>query len=257
MQNPTEKHLLSQIWESIASQNKTQPLSQPSIEKVLGEMFSIGDFYYYVINLADSSISHHHKNILKIHNLADYPTHLSQIIELIHPEDIPFVLKAEQSVVEKITEIGAHHQLNLRPSYCFRMKTKKGKYELFHHQAIHTYADEDHKLFQSINIHTNIHHITQQNPYTVLITGISPRTDFHQFTITMAEENTFGRIPDLTKREIEILILIAKGYSGPEISKQLILSEHTIKSHRKNILRKTNSRNSKELIKKAFEWGII
>lgn len=73
----------------------------------------------------------------------------------------------------------------------------------------------------------------------------------------MAEENTVGRIPDLTKREIEILILIAKGYSGPEISKQLILSEHTIKSHRKNILRKTNSRNSKELIKKAFEWGII
>ena len=256
MQNKEENHLLSQIWENIASQDKTQTLSQPSIEKILGEMFSIGNFYYYVINLTDSSISHHHKNMLKIHGLHGYPTHLSEIIDLIHPDDIAFVLKAEQTVVEKINQIGIHHQLYLKPSYCFRMKTKKGKYELFHHQAIHTLTDDNNKLFQSINIHTNIHHITPQNPYTVLITGISPRKDFVQFTVS-TDDNNKTNVPHLTKRELEILILIAKGYSGPEISKQLILSEHTIKSHRKNILRKTDSRNSKELIKKAFEWGII
>ncbi|MEG2335536.1 LuxR C-terminal-related transcriptional regulator [Chryseobacterium sp.] len=54
-----------------------------------------------------------------------------------------------------------------------------------------------------------------------------------------------------------MLILIVKGYSGKEISNLLILSEHTIRSHRKNILKKTNSRNSKELIRKAFEWGLV
>jgi len=35
------------------------------------------------------------------------------------------------------------------------------------------------------------------------------------------------------------------------------LSEHTVRTHRKNILRKTDSRNSKELVKKAFERGLI
>uniref|UniRef100_A0AAU6WPD4 LuxR C-terminal-related transcriptional regulator n=1 Tax=Chryseobacterium endophyticum TaxID=1854762 RepID=A0AAU6WPD4_9FLAO len=53
------------------------------------------------------------------------------------------------------------------------------------------------------------------------------------------------------------MALIAKGYSGSEISKMLILSEHTIRTHRKNILAKTKCRNSKELLTKAFECGLI
>lgn len=257
MENPEDKHLLSQIWENFAGEDKSKALTKPFIEKIIGEIFSIGNFYYYVVNLADSTISHHHKNILKIHGFSEYPIQLREILELIHPDDIPFVLKAEQAVVEKIKQIGIEHQLFLKPSYCFRMKTKKGKYELFHHQAIHTVMDEDNRLFQSINIHTNIQHITPQNPYTVLITGITPRKDFHQFTVQPTDEKKKSDHPNLTKREIEILILIVKGYSGKEISNLLILSEHTIRSHRKNILKKTNSRNSKELIRKAFEWGLV
>lgn len=257
MGNPEDKHLLSQIWGNFAGEDRSRALTTPSIEKIIGEMFSIGNFYYYVINLADSSISHHHKNILKIHGLSEYPSQLSEIFNLIHPDDIPFVVKAENIVVEKIKQIGVEHQLLLKPSYCFRMKTKKGKYELFHHQAIHTLMDENNRLFQSINIHTNIQHITPQNPYTVLLTGISPRKDFHQFTVQLTDDRKSSDSPNLTKREIEILILIAKGYSGKEISDMLILSEHTIRSHRKNILKKTDSRNSKELIRKAFEWGLV
>jgi len=257
MGNPDDKHLLSQIWEKFAADDRSQPLKKPLIEKLIGEMFSLGNFYYYVINLTDSSISYHHKNILSTHGLIDYPTHLSEILSLIHPDDISFVIQAEEMVVEKIKQIGIEHQLYLKPSYCFRMKTKKGKYELFHHQAIHTFMDKDNRLFQSINIHTNIQHITVQNPYTVLITGISPRRDFLQFTVQPAHDKKSSADPNLTKREIEILILIAKGNSAKEISEMLILSEHTIRSHRKNILKKTESRNSRELIRKAFEWGII
>ncbi|KQT16419.1 LuxR family transcriptional regulator [Chryseobacterium sp. Leaf404] len=257
MENPEDKHLLSEIWERFAVPNQTKAPEKPFIEKIIGEMFSIGNFYYYVINFADSTISHHHKNILKIHGLSELPLHLSEILSLIHPDDISFVLKAENIVVDKIKQIGVEHQLLLKPSYCFRMKTKKGKYELFHHQAIHTLMDESNRLYQAINIHTNIQHITPQNPYTVLITGISPRKDFHQFTVQPVEDKDALNIPKLTSRETEILVLIAKGYSGAEISKMLILSEHTIRTHRKNILRKTESRNCKELIKKAFEWGMI
>jgi DNA-binding CsgD family transcriptional regulator len=136
------------------------------------------------------------------------------------------------------------------------MKTANGNYELFHHQAIPTLEDENGQLVQSINIHTNINHITQENPYTVLISGISPRNDFQQIKLkNFSTHDQF--LENLTKRETEILSLIAKGYSAPEIAEMLIVSEHTVRTHRKNILRKTNSRNSKELLKKAFESGLI
>ena len=259
MDNFEKKHPLVEVWNSYsATRKRSMQISNiPPIERIIGEMFAIGEFYYYVLNLTNSTISHHHPDILKIHGLEEYPHNLKEVIDLLHPEDIAFVTKAEQTVVEVLKEIGKEHQLFLKPSYCFRMKTASGNYELFHHQAILTWEDENKNLVQSINIHTNINHITKQNPHTVLITGIGHRNDFRQIKIENSSSLTSTQEIHLTKRETEILSYIAKGYSGPEISKILILSEHTVRTHRKNILAKTNSRNSKELLKKAFEWGLI
>ncbi|MDC8105352.1 response regulator transcription factor [Chryseobacterium sp. PTM-20240506] len=259
MKDAEKKHPLIEVWERYPAtrKEKKEILKTPPIERIIGEMFAIGEFYYYVLNLTNSTLSHHHENILKLHGLKKNPENLKEVIDLTHPEDIPFVIKAEQAVVSKMIEIGPEHHLYLKSSYCFRMKTAKGNYELFHHQAIPTLEDENGNLVQSINIHTNINHITKQNPYTVLISGIGPRADFHQMTIDNPSSSTHQTLENLTKREVEILSLIAKGYSGTEISEMLILSQHTVRSHRKNILTKTNSRNGKELLKKAFEWGII
>jgi DNA-binding CsgD family transcriptional regulator len=83
------------------------------------------------------------------------------------------------------------------------------------------------------------------------------RNDFTQIKIENLSTSKKSPEINLTKRETEILSYIAKGYSGSEISKMLILSEHTVRTHRKNILAKTKSRNSKELLIKALEWGLI
>lgn len=259
MKKTEEKHPLVDIWNAYPGIRKSDVkiLEKPPIERIISEMFAIGKYYYYVLNLTNSTLTNHHENVLQLHGLKHYPLHLKQIIDLIHPEDLPFVVKAEQMVIEKIMEIGKEFQLYLKPSYCFRMKTAKGNYELFHHQSIHTLEDENNCLIQSINIHTNIQHITQENSYTVLITGISPRKDFHQIKIDHNLLSTQILENDLTKRENEVLSFIAKGYSGKEISNILMLSEHTIRTHRRNILHKTNCRNSKELVKKAFEWGVV
>jgi DNA-binding NarL/FixJ family response regulator len=50
--------------------------------------------------------------------------------------------------------------------------------------------------------------------------------------------------PDsLTQREVEILGLIARGMTNPEIAAQLYLSNHTIKTHISRIFAKTGSRD--------------
>lgn len=259
MGNSEKKHPLLEVWNTYPSTRKEnkKALNKPSIERIIGEMFAIGEFYYYALNLTNSTVFHHHENMLKMHDLKEYPKDLKDIIDLTHPDDIEFVIKAEQAAITKMLEIGIEHQLYVKSSYCFRMKTAKGNYELFHHQAIPTLEDDEGKLIQSVNIHTNINHITRQNPYTVLISGMGPRNDFHQIKIEDPSPSAQHPMGSLTKREVEVLSLIAKGYSGTEISEILILSQHTVRTHRKNILTKTNSRNGKELLKKAFEWGIF
>lgn len=60
--------------------------------------------------------------------------------------------------------------------------------------------------------------------------------------------NTIQRQHNLSIREIEVLGLIMQGFTNHEIASKLFVSYETVKSHRKNILTKTGSRNTAALI---------
>jgi two-component system, NarL family, response regulator NreC len=64
-------------------------------------------------------------------------------------------------------------------------------------------------------------------------------------------------LPQLTKRELEVLKLFTEGYNNSEIAEKLFLSVRTIESHKNHILQKTNMKNSVELIKFAIKNKII
>jgi len=49
--------------------------------------------------------------------LATQPTTIREIIDQIHPDDLDFVLKAEEATLVKMKEIGFEHQLFLKTSY--------------------------------------------------------------------------------------------------------------------------------------------
>lgn len=58
--------------------------------------------------------------------------------------------------------------------------------------------------------------------------------------------------PVLTKRELEVLDLLVKGLCAKEIADCLFISETTVITHKKNLKKKYNVRNTVELISKAF-----
>jgi two-component system response regulator NreC len=61
----------------------------------------------------------------------------------------------------------------------------------------------------------------------------------------------------LTKREREILQLIAEGFTNKEIAKKLVLSPSTVHSHRTNLLHKLNLNSRHELVQYAREHGLM
>ena len=63
--------------------------------------------------------------------------------------------------------------------------------------------------------------------------------------------------PVITRRESEILRLIADGFTNQEIADKLFISSSTVDSHRKNLLVKFNSKNTAALVKTAISKGII
>jgi DNA-binding NarL/FixJ family response regulator len=62
---------------------------------------------------------------------------------------------------------------------------------------------------------------------------------------------------DLSKREIEILLLIAEGFTNNEIAEKLFTSRRTVEGHRQNLLEKTGARNTATLIRFAVRNGLI
>ncbi len=69
-----------------------------------------------------------------------------------------------------------------------------------------------------------------------------------------------GRPPaphPLTDRELEVLRLVAKGYSNPQIAEQLVVTEATVRSHVSNILSKLHLANRVLLTLYALQQGII
>ncbi len=62
---------------------------------------------------------------------------------------------------------------------------------------------------------------------------------------------------DLTKREMEVLKLIAKGLNNREIAEQLVISEHTVKGHVSNIFSKLHLADRTQAAVYAWQKGVV
>lgn len=63
--------------------------------------------------------------------------------------------------------------------------------------------------------------------------------------------------PELTRREMEVLRLVAEGQSNKEIAFNLDISDHTVKFHVNSILTKLNARSRTEAVTHAARLGLL
>jgi DNA-binding NarL/FixJ family response regulator len=71
------------------------------------------------------------------------------------------------------------------------------------------------------------------------------------------QRSSNAELPVLSRREKEILALIAEGYTNPQIAEKLFVSPFTVDSHRKNLLAKLAVKNTATLIRFAVEHHLI
>lgn len=62
---------------------------------------------------------------------------------------------------------------------------------------------------------------------------------------------------NLTERELQIIQLIAEGYTNSQIAAVLYLSNHTVNTHRKNIMRKLNVNNTAGIVMYAVKTELV
>lgn len=61
----------------------------------------------------------------------------------------------------------------------------------------------------------------------------------------------------LSSRELEVISLIAEGYTNSQIAEKLFLSSHTVTTHRKNIMQKIGVKNTAAIVMYAVKTGLV
>jgi len=74
--------------------------------------------------------------------------------------------------------------------------------------------------------------------------------------VTM-RENKDAEIPVITRREKEVLKLIAEGLTNKEMAEKLFISTTTVDTHRNSLLSKFNVKNTANLIRQAGQYNLL
>lgn len=252
--------LLHDVWDNSASiiTKKEVPLSRQQFDELIASLFCPGPFYYYIVDFYDRQIKYMHPNVKPVLGLDPETATFNDIIGCLHPDDMEFVAKAEQTVLNLIYgDLGRNHVTDYKMGYCFRFKTADGSYQLFQHQAVILTTDERGGFSKSLNIHTNINHLTTINTHKASMINLKGGTSYLNIDVYNPSLTSPTTEYPFTSREREIIKLMAEGFATPDISKKLAISEHTVRTHRRNILSKTDSPNTASLIGKCIQNGLI
>lgn len=72
-----------------------------------------------------------------------------------------------------------------------------------------------------------------------------------------ARDNTTLQTSGITRRQYDVLLLLAKGYSNKQIASSLFLTEHTIKTHVSALFNALRARNRTECVQNAQRLNIL
>lgn len=251
--------ILHDVWDDaydrISGKNEEHELNE--FNGLLTSIFSPGAHYYYVVDFFDRTIQQVSPSITALLGLNPLTVTFNDIINSIHPDDLAFVSLAEEMAIDHFyTVLGKEKVLNYKVCYNFRSKIADGTYQLFHHQAIVLTVDEEGRFGKSLNIHTNIHHITTVNNYKVHFIGIADHTDIIQLELNNGKKS-INLSSCFSNRETEVINLMSLGFTSSEIAEKLFISAYTVKNHRRNIMKKSGCKSSSELIAKCINEGLL
>lgn len=98
---------------------------------------------------------------------------------------------------------------------------------------------------------------TQEELMEAIHTVMKGKTFLSEEASQSLRKNTDADRPVITRREKEILELIAEGLTNNEIAQKIFISSSTVDTHRKNLLAKLNARNTAALVKIALHYELI
>ncbi len=244
----------------------TNPLEEPVnileiFEPILHyfEMFAAGRFFWFVIDFivwkhVGGGGDIEKMTPLKLKDFID--GNPQKLHDVTHPHDLPEVLAFSNFWVKFYLGLPPERRPHVKMSLYFRIMNAEQNYYWVMVQYPHCILDKNDKYVYGLVVATDISHIKKDGKPMMSI--LDTYEDNHQrFFCTDEKITAHKSLHPLTLREIEILHYLARGYSSKQIASQLELSIKTIDNHRQNMLHKTFTKSSAELVNYCTNLGYL
>jgi len=251
---------IKSIWET---KNK---ISHPSHKELnlgiidsIASVFAVGNFYYYIFNFDTYQMEFVHPNIEKLLGGSSKDYSLDKLLELMHPDDLKYLHQKESIAIDFLfNKIRPDQLFKYKVSYIMRFKDDSGQYKTFLHQSKTLTTSDDGKIQQVIGVHTDVSYLNIPIDHKISFIGdVDNPSYFSEIVNPQFHEiqQTFQQL--FTNREEEIIKLITRGLNFKEIAHHLHISPHTVNTHKKNILKKSNCKNTPEMISYCLRLGVV
>jgi len=216
----------------------------------LKNILLLNNQFIYITNLSGKCYAYLDKSLKEILGYQPHEFDFTNFSERIHRDDRKIVAAVVDKMVKLICAIPIQpmeHSLNMD----FRVKTKSGEYKRIMRQSSVYKCTPEKKPFLIIHLCTDISYMNKKNGIDISFSGKNSRKIQEMLEINHGEQIS------LSHRELEILKCISSGLSSKEIGETLFISKNTVDTHRRNMLKKLNLKNTAELVNFCREKHLI
>jgi len=242
----------------LEAQVDPQKILQPTIDHF--KKFAIGPYFWFIVDLKKWKTVCGGGEIekltpLRAHEL--FNDDHQKIHDITHPMDLHQVNAFSSFWVNLFLSLPEDRREHLKMTLYFRILNSNREYYWIMVQYPDSIHDYDGSFVYGLVIATDISHIKKEGQAMMSILDITDG-NCQQFYCTEQKKLSSSFLNcEITKRERTILHYLALGFGSKEIASRLELAVKTVDNHRQNMLHKTNSRSSAELIAFSVTNGYL
>ncbi len=233
--------------------------------KRFAALFAPGNSYFYIVNLHSFSLEYVSEKVVEFVGKGPENLELQDLLKAVVPEEIQSLsLKSRVNSHFYTSFVKKEDALHYKNVFSYRMKDADGEIRTMLYQAFPLSILENGSPEHVFCLHTDVSHLKVSSTNTVSFIHMNGGKSYYNVDISKGEFLTDGSDASshdlaalLTEREKQIINKFSKGLNAEQIAEELNLSPHTIKTHRKNILKKSDCTNTTELVAKCLTSGII
>lgn len=256
------------LWRREYSPEIAENVPYQAIEqlKQLSALFSPGLTYFYVMNMHNLHFEYISSDVEQVTGIPPEEASIEKLVAAALPSQMALLEKKEEVIRDFFYNFLKPEELmSYKLLYTYRVDNGKGRkpQQMLHQASVLSVADNG-KVQHVLSIHTDISHLKATQTDTISFIHLNGGKSYlnlpvelGNFDPALADSELSCLAQLLTKRELEIIRLLAKGQNAQEIAKNLNLSFNTVRTHRKNMLVKTGSSNTTELVAKSLMEGVL